>query len=200
MSIAIANAVLDVIEQEKLRENATAVGNFLLAELNKLKAEHDFIGDVRGRGLFLGVEIVRSKLCKRPDAALAEHIVAAFKQQLVLMSTEGIAGNILKFKPPMCFSMENARTWLDVLRSILATLDDPQTLQAIQCARLAADGQASEKQPAEPKQPGESRGADSALGSSSCSSSANGGSLSSSSCLSEDSLTSLGSSSGDENL
>lgn len=89
MSISIANAVLDVIEREKLRENAKLVGDYMLSELNKLKPLCDHIGDVRGRGMFLGVEIVRNKKDKQQASDIADHIVAEFKRNFIIMSTEG---------------------------------------------------------------------------------------------------------------
>ena len=177
MSIAIANAVLDVIEDENLCRNAKQVGEFMLKELKQLKQDYELIGDVRGCGLFLGVEIVKDKQNRQPAPEMADYIVSAFKQKLVLMSTEGIEGNILKFKPPMCFNMENAVHWLDVFRRIL----------------VAAAG--NEQQDLLSSSPNGLSKQDSGL--ESCSNSTQDGSISSSSCLSDDSLTSL--SSGEEN-
>lgn len=75
MSCAIANAVLDVIEEEKLQERAERVGNHLLTRCEKLKSKHRLIGDVRGRGLFVGVELVTDRESRTPATAEAKHIV-----------------------------------------------------------------------------------------------------------------------------
>lgn len=181
VSIAIANAVLDVIETEKLCQNAKQVGDFMLKELGRLQQEYEFIGDVRGCGLFLGIEIVQDKLGKHPAPEVAEFIVSAFKQNFVLMSTEGMEGNILKFKPPMCFNMDNARHWLNVFERILV-----QTFNEMESILSISFKTGITKQ-------------DSGLGGSCCSTnSTKDGSISSSSCLSDDSLTSLSTSSGGE--
>jgi len=128
VSISIANAVLDVIENEKLQENAKKVGEYMLNELERMKFSSDHIGDIRGYGMFLGVEIVKSKKSKLQASEIADYIVAEFKKNYILMSTEGIYGNILKFKPPMCFSLENAKHWLEVFRSIIETLNETVTV------------------------------------------------------------------------
>lgn len=79
VSCAVANAVMDVIENEKLQENALAVGDYLLSEGIKLGYEYDMIGDVRGYGLFIGFEIVKSKACRTPATQDAQYIVDRMK-------------------------------------------------------------------------------------------------------------------------
>jgi len=110
VSLAIANAVLDVIENEKLREHAITVGSLMKKRLNHFKTQYPIIGDVRGEGLFLGVELVVSRDTKEPASLMAEYIVSRFKDEKILMSTEGRYGNVLKFKPPMVFSIKKCRT------------------------------------------------------------------------------------------
>ena len=119
MSLAIANAVLDVIEKEELKEKAVKVGNFLKQELLSLQKQYHIIGDVRGQGMFLGVEIVVNRETKEPAGLLAEYIVSRFKDEKILMSTEGKYGNVLKFKPPMAFSIENCKEFIRVSEEIL---------------------------------------------------------------------------------
>lgn len=75
MSCAIANAVLDVIEEERLMERAARVGNHLLSRCEDLKHRHRLVGDVRGRGLFVGVELVTDRETRTPATAEAKHIV-----------------------------------------------------------------------------------------------------------------------------
>ncbi|MFC5434959.1 aminotransferase class III-fold pyridoxal phosphate-dependent enzyme [Rhodanobacter umsongensis] len=115
VSCAIALAVLDVIADEKLQENARRVGGFLLDGLRELQQRHDAIGDVRGCGLFIGVELVRDRAARTPDQPKARAVVEAMKARHVLLSTEGPDDNVLKIKPPIVFSQANAEEFLDKL-------------------------------------------------------------------------------------
>lgn len=117
--MAIANAVLDVIEKENLRENATKVGDYMLNCLKKLKDEYLIIGDVRGAGLFFGVELVDDRDTKKPAAMVAGWVVRRFREEGIIMSTEGKYDNVLKFKPPMQFNMQDAKFWLKTFQVIL---------------------------------------------------------------------------------
>lgn len=120
----MANAVLDVIEQEKLPEHALRIGALMLESLHQLKEKFPVIGDVRGQGLFIGVELVSNRNTKEPATLLAEYVVAKFKEAFILMSTEGKYGNVLKFKPPMAFSEENVRHFIATLEAILQEVCD----------------------------------------------------------------------------
>jgi ethanolamine-phosphate phospho-lyase len=76
VSCAVANAVIDVLERQKLCENATRVGNHLLNSLRQLALKHPIIGDVRGVGLFIGIELVEDQDTRIPATAIAQHIVS----------------------------------------------------------------------------------------------------------------------------
>lgn len=119
VSCAIALAVLDVIADEQLQENARRIGNFLMDGLRELQQRHESIGDVRGRGLFIGVELVRDRGSRTPDQAKAKAVVEAMKARHVLLSTEGPDDNVLKIKPPIVFSQANAEEFLDKLDQVL---------------------------------------------------------------------------------
>lgn len=119
VSCAIALAVLDVIEDEGLQANAHDVGAFLMDGLRELATRHACIGDVRGRGLFIGVELVGDREQRTPDADLAHRVVEAMKARHVLLSTEGPANDVLKIKPPIVFSRANATEFLDKLDTVL---------------------------------------------------------------------------------
>jgi 4-aminobutyrate aminotransferase-like enzyme len=119
VSCAIALAVLDVIADERLQENARRVGEFLMAGLRELQQRHEVIGDVRGRGLFIGAELVGDREAKAPDRYRAKAVVEAMKAQHVLLSTEGPDDNVLKIKPPIVFSRANAEEFLDKLDRVL---------------------------------------------------------------------------------
>ena len=119
VSCAIALAVLDVIADEQLQENARRVGHFLMYGLRELQQRHDCIGDVRGRGLFVGAELVRDREARTPDQPKAKAVVEAMKARHVLLSTEGPDDNVLKVKPPIVFSQANAEEFLDKLDQVL---------------------------------------------------------------------------------
>jgi 4-aminobutyrate aminotransferase-like enzyme len=119
VSCAIALAVLDVIADEHLQENARRVGHFLMDGLRELQQRHDCIGDVRGRGLFVGAELVRDRETRTPDQPKAKAMVEAMKARHVLLSTEGPDDNVLKIKPPIVFSQANAEEFLDKLDQVL---------------------------------------------------------------------------------
>ncbi|XP_017279669.1 5-phosphohydroxy-L-lysine phospho-lyase [Kryptolebias marmoratus] len=109
VSCAIGLAVLDVIEAEDLRGNATRVGTHLKDMLKKLQAKHEVIGDVRGVGLFVGLELISDRLKRTPATKTAARLVKRLKEEdQIFVSTDGPWENVLKFKPPMCFSLENA--------------------------------------------------------------------------------------------
>ncbi|PEG62013.1 aminotransferase class III-fold pyridoxal phosphate-dependent enzyme [Mycolicibacterium boenickei] len=104
VSMAAAGAVLDVIEDEKLMDNAARVGAALRDEISRIAAENPRIGDVRGAGLYVGVELVTDPELKTPDRAGAHDLVNAMRDRKVLISVCGSDGNVLKVRPPLVFS------------------------------------------------------------------------------------------------
>lgn len=122
VSCAIALAVLDVIADEQLQENARRVGEFLMTGLRELQQRYEVIGDVRGRGLFMGAELVSDREARTPDRRRAKAVVEAMKAQHVLLSTEGPDDNVLKIKPPIVFSRANAEEFLGKLDRALNQL------------------------------------------------------------------------------
>nr|XP_042715877.1 ethanolamine-phosphate phospho-lyase isoform X3 [Chrysemys picta bellii] len=124
VSCAIGLAVLDVIEKEDLQGNAIRVGNYLTELLNKQKEKHPLIGDVRGIGLFVGVDLVKDQQKRTPATAEAQHIIYKLKEQRILLSADGPHRNILKFKPPMCFTMEDAKLVVDQIDELLTALEE----------------------------------------------------------------------------
>lgn len=117
VSCAAGMAVLDVVEKENLMENARVVGDYAKEGLHRLQEKHDLIGDVRGRGLFFGAELVRDRAAKDPASEETKRIVNAMRAKSVLLSKIGPHDSILKMRPPMPFSKENAD-------QLLSTLDD----------------------------------------------------------------------------
>lgn len=118
VSCAIGLSVLEVIEEEKLQENARMVGNYYTELFKSLQASHECIGDVRGSGLFLGVEIVQPGT-KNPATRLAAWIKNELRERNILISTDGPHDNVLKTKPPLCFSKSNAKEVVDTIEDIL---------------------------------------------------------------------------------
>lgn len=119
VSSCVGLAVLDVIEKEGLRQNALEVGNALRTGLQDLADRHSLIGDVRGLGLFLGVEFVRDRESREPAAAAASYLVERMKQQGILASTDGPLQNVIKIKPPMVFTETDATRYCDALNRAL---------------------------------------------------------------------------------
>ncbi len=117
VSCAIATEVLRTIKREKLQENALQIGEFLKSELKKLSEEFSIIGDVRGQGLFLGIELVDNNM--KPLADQTDYLANRMKDYGILMSTDGLDDNVLKIKPPLVFTKENAEELILYLKKIL---------------------------------------------------------------------------------
>lgn len=122
VSAAVGMAVLDVIEDEQLLQNAVTVGEYTLARLKELANRHTLIGDVRGAGLFFAVELVLDRHAKTPATAQTKRLVNLMRERGVLISRIGIHDNILKIRPPMPFSKQNADLLVDTLNQALAAL------------------------------------------------------------------------------
>ncbi|GFP83219.1 alanine--glyoxylate aminotransferase 2 homolog 3 mitochondrial [Phtheirospermum japonicum] len=108
-------AVLRVIERENLQENARVVGSYLKERLIALKEKHEIIGDVRGRGLMLGVELVTDRQLKTPSKVEILQVMDQMKDMGVLIGKGGFYGNVFRITPPLCFSREDADFLVDVM-------------------------------------------------------------------------------------
>ncbi|CAN7672331.1 aspartate aminotransferase family protein [Ensifer adhaerens] len=122
VSCAAAMAVLDVIESEKLIENAAAVGAYAKAGLARLADKHDVIGDIRGSGLFFGAELVTDRSEKTPASGLATKVINGMRGRGVLMGKLGVHQCTTKIRPPMPFTRENADVMLSTLDDVLSGL------------------------------------------------------------------------------
>jgi 4-aminobutyrate aminotransferase-like enzyme len=118
-SCAVGLAVLDVLEEEGLQVHARRVGESLLAGLRELASRHPAVGDVRGRGLFLGVELIRDPDSREPDPEVADYLVQRARDRGILLSTDGPAHDVLKIKPPLPFDEADAGRLLEVLDDLL---------------------------------------------------------------------------------
>jgi len=119
VSCAVGLAVLDVIEEEELQSRAQLVGDRLGSGLRDLIGRHRIVGDVRGLGLFLGVELVRDRGSREPAGDEASYVAERMKEQGILVSTDGPAHNVLKIKPPLAFNESDADQFVDALDAIL---------------------------------------------------------------------------------
>jgi 4-aminobutyrate aminotransferase-like enzyme len=117
VSCAVGLEVLDVVRDEQLQAHAREVGDHLLARLRSLPDRSALVGDVRGSGLFIGVELVRDRETLEPAAAEASHVVNRLREEGMLIGTDGPYHNVLKIRPPMPFAIPDA----DVLASALET-------------------------------------------------------------------------------
>lgn len=119
VSMETGIAVLNVIRDEELQQHALDTGNYLVLGLKKLMQKHKIIGDVRGKGLFVGAELVRDRQTLEPAVPEIDEIVEEMRNRGFLMSTDGPLHNVLKIKPPMLFNIDNAASFLRNLDEVL---------------------------------------------------------------------------------
>jgi len=119
VSCAIGMAVLDVLEEEGLQENAREVGGYLLERLTEVRHKHPVVGDVRGIGLFIGVEVVEDPVAREPAPTRAARVKERLRDHRILLSTDGPQDNVLKIKPPLVFTREDADRLVSVLDKVL---------------------------------------------------------------------------------
>src|ERR1700704_2600740 len=112
---AQGRAVLEIIDREKLQENSLKIGNRLLVGLNELKQKHNLIGDVRGKGLMLGIELVKDRQSKEPAREECAQILETCKEMGLLLGKGGLWGQTIRFSPPMCVNAQDADFLLEVL-------------------------------------------------------------------------------------
>jgi len=120
---AIGKAVLEVIEREKLQENCLKLGNYILAGLEKLKARHEIIGDVRGKGLMLGIELVKDRATREPAKAECAQVLELARDMGLLLGKGGLQGSVIRFAPPMCITQADADFILEVFDATLNQLE-----------------------------------------------------------------------------
>lgn len=121
VSCAIGMAVLDVLEEEKLQENAKQTGNYYKKGLEELSKEFECIENIRGMGLFLGIEIVKDTVSLEPDTKLAGIIKNELRNRNILINTDGPYDSVLKTKPSLCFNRENVDQVIQNFYDILKT-------------------------------------------------------------------------------
>jgi alanine-glyoxylate transaminase/(R)-3-amino-2-methylpropionate-pyruvate transaminase len=120
--MAAGSAVLDVIDEDGLQENSRVVGGRLKAGLKQLMNDHALVGDVRGMGLMLGMELVRDRGTKEPAKAETLELIERCREMGVLFGKGGIDGNVVRIKPPMCITADDADYAVAVLDQALAAI------------------------------------------------------------------------------
>ncbi len=123
VSCAAGLAVLDVLQQEKLQQNAFTVGEYWSRALKELQQAHALVGDVRGSGLFLGLDLVRSRETREPAPQQASYVVNRLRDLGILAGTDGPHHNVIKLRPPLIFSETDVAHFCSTLSSILR--EDP---------------------------------------------------------------------------
>lgn len=122
VAMAAANATLEVVQSENLMANANQVGAIMLSGLRDLMREDERIGDVRGTGLYLGVEMVKDRETREPNGPLALALVNEMRRRRVLISATSFNANVLKVRPPLIFTAANADQFLTELKAALKTV------------------------------------------------------------------------------
>src|SRR5580692_4842873 len=119
---AQGKAVLEVIEREGLRSNSLKIGSIVLAGLDRLKAKHNVIGDVRGKGLLLGIELVKDRTTKEPAKSECAQVMETCKDLGLLIGKGGLYGSVIRFAPPMCVTTADADFMLEAFDTAFSTL------------------------------------------------------------------------------
>jgi 4-aminobutyrate aminotransferase-like enzyme len=122
VAAAAGLAVLDVIRDEGLMENAGAVGSHLMDGLREIGNRHIQIGDIRGSGLFIGLELVRDRESKEPAPEIASQVINGLRDHGILIGAAGPYGSTLKIRPPLCFTRENADTVVSAFDAVLGDI------------------------------------------------------------------------------
>ena len=120
VSAAVGMAVLDVLEREGVQQNVIAAGKVLESGLARLAAKHPLVADVRGKGLFWGLEIVRDHATRAPAVEEADRIMNLLREDGILVARTGAFNNVVKIRPPLVFTPDNARMLLEGLDRALA--------------------------------------------------------------------------------
>jgi len=119
LSCRIGTEVLRIVDEEGLQENAHTTGNYLLDGLRKLQPRHAVVGDVRGAGLFVGVDLVNDRTTREPATRVATYVKNRMREERILIGTEGPADNVLKIRPPLTIARDDIDQLLHTLDRIL---------------------------------------------------------------------------------
>ncbi|KAK7506554.1 hypothetical protein BaRGS_00002029, partial [Batillaria attramentaria] len=124
VACAVGMAVMDVIENEKLMSSAKSVGKCLMDSFRAIMPHHPMMGDVRGIGMIVGIEIVMDKESRKPAKEAAEILAYRMKENKIIIANDGPDKNIMVLSPPMCFTLDNARRVVQVFDQALRDIED----------------------------------------------------------------------------
>jgi alanine-glyoxylate transaminase/(R)-3-amino-2-methylpropionate-pyruvate transaminase len=116
-------ATLEIIDEENIQQNALEIGQHLKGGLEDLQEKHEIIGEVRGLGLMLGVELVRNRASKEPANTEAADVMERMKERGVLIGKGGLYGNTLRIKPPMCINKDDSDYLVAMLDEVLGEIE-----------------------------------------------------------------------------
>jgi len=122
LSCRIGIEVLEIVDEEKLQQNAKIVGDFLISGFHELKKKFDFIGDVRGMGLFIGLEIIG--IDGSENSELCGYIKNKMRENRILIGSDGPKDNVIKIRPPLTIELEDAEMLVSTLLEVLEGIDD----------------------------------------------------------------------------
>lgn len=125
VSAAAARAVLQYAEEQNILEHVRNVGTYLVASLQKLASKHEIIGNIQGKGLFIGVDLVKDRDTREPAAEIARLIPDAMKDEGILIGLSGPLGNCLKFRPPLVFTRDDVDVTMKAFDKVLERLQGP---------------------------------------------------------------------------
>lgn len=118
VACAAATAVLDVVEEERLQDNAQKLGSLFLSDLRNMQTRHEIIGDVRGEGFFLGIELVRDRESLEPGDTEASYVVNRLREHHILAGTDGPLHNVIKIRPSMVVEARDMSRVVEVMERI----------------------------------------------------------------------------------
>lgn len=122
MALTTGLKVIEIIQKENLVDNAAKMGDYFIKEVRKLKEEYEFVGDVRGQGLFIGIEIVKDNLSKTPDAELAKKLKQGLQERGVLTSITGNYACVIRLTPPLTINKSHIDEVTEALRGTIKSL------------------------------------------------------------------------------
>ena len=124
LASAASLAVLDVLENEELPQNALKVGEYLLNRLKELQKIHPLLGDVRGKGLVMGLEIIEEQESKKPSSELTQKIIFRCGEYGMLLGRVGFYGNVIRIAPPLVITEEEAEIGVEIMDKALTEIEN----------------------------------------------------------------------------
>ena len=124
MASAASMAVLDVMENEKLPQNALKVGDYLIKRFKELQKRHPLLGDVRGKGLVIGLEIIEETESKKPSPELTQKLIFRCGEYGMLLGKVGLHGNVIRIAPPLLITEEEAEMGVAIMDKAITEIEN----------------------------------------------------------------------------